>query len=130
MSPQNYKPYLEERKRKDDILRCELAQRDSIELTFHPKTNSNKILATRTNRRFNTLAAEQRPKSSKRDCSNDAIRKNKSDSCAVYDSNGSRIVQEEEDGNGCHERLYQMGLQRLTRHDEIHNVRSCNILGP
>ena len=52
-SPENYKPYLDERSRKDEILRSQIAERDSAEFTFQPKTNSSKILAARSKRLIN-----------------------------------------------------------------------------
>ena len=52
-SPENYKPYLDERSRKEEVLRSQIAERDSAEFTFQPKTNSSKILAARSKRLVN-----------------------------------------------------------------------------
>ena len=59
-SPENYKPYLDERSRKEEVLRSQIAERDSAEFTFQPKTNSSKILAARSKRLVNAKMLKEK----------------------------------------------------------------------
>ena len=134
MSPENYKPLVAERRRKDELLRCQIAQRDAVELTFQPKINSRKSRVAISNRR--TSATERQRADSANKSTRVDVQSEHSVS-AVEGLAGPNPTQLENDdlhpneiggkeGDGCHERLYQLGLNRLSRLDEVHQVSLNN----
>ena len=134
MSPENYKPLVAERRRKDELLRCQIAQRDAAELTFQPKINSRKSRAAISNRR--TSATERQRVDSANKSTRVDVQSERSVSAVegLAESNQTQSENDElhpieiggKESDGCHERLYQLGLNRLSRLDEVHQVSLNN----